>query len=107
MGCYNYPLKEIEAQITSNSYSSAIEIKPCYSSSVNRNDFLHYFLWVCLHSQSSRRKISLIIIIKFERRIDFRTGQYVYSPLNLKAQILSNSLIREYKKKGARRIQLP
>ena len=41
LGWNVYPQREIEAQITSNSYSSTIEIKPCYSSSVNRNDFLH------------------------------------------------------------------
>ena len=41
LGQYVYPLKELKAQITSNSYSSTIENKPCYSSSVNRNDFLH------------------------------------------------------------------
>ena len=50
LGQYVYPQREIKAQITSNSYSSTIEIKPCYSSSVNRNDFLHDFLEVCLHS---------------------------------------------------------
>ena len=54
LGWYVYPMKEIKAQITSNSYSSTIEIKHWNSSSVNRNDFLHDFLGVCLYSQSSR-----------------------------------------------------
>ena len=51
LGQYVYSPLKVEAQITSNSYSSTIEIKPCYSSSVNRNDFLHNFLGVCLYSQ--------------------------------------------------------
>ena len=43
---YLYPQRELKAQITSNSYSSTIEIKPWDSSSVKRNDFLHDFLGV-------------------------------------------------------------
>ena len=63
---------------------------------VNYEEKFHNFEAVCLYSQSSRRKISLIITIKFSRRIDFRLGSYSYPQKNEKAKIeldfLSNTV---------------
>ena len=59
---------------------------------VNYEEKFHNFEAVCLYSQSSRRKISLIITIKFSRRIDFRFGCYSYPRKDEKAQIETNSL---------------
>ena len=54
---------------------------------VNYEEKFHNFEAVCLYSQSSRRKFSLIITIKFSRRIDFRFGCYSYPRKDEKAQI--------------------
>ena len=59
---------------------------------VNYEEKFHNFEAVCLYSQSSRRKISLIITIKFNRRIDFRLGSYSYPWKDEKAQIESDFL---------------
>ena len=61
LGWYVYPRREIEAQITSNSYSSTIEIKPWDSSSVNRNDFLHESSPVCLPSYENGSENSFLL----------------------------------------------
>ena len=59
---------------------------------VNYEEKFHNLWAVCLYSQSSRRKISLIITIKFNRRIDFRLGCYSYPHKDEKAQIELNFL---------------
>ena len=117
LGQYVYHQRELKAQITSNSYSSTIEIKPWNSSSVNRNDFLHESSPVCLLYNESRSENSFLLEIKndhrinfinrlsetmiinhkFRARINFKPWGYNYHPLKLKAQILSNSLIINHK----------
>ena len=71
LGQYVYSPLNVEAQITSNSYSSTIEIKPWNSSSVNRNDFLHESSPVCLPYYESRSENSFLLEIKNDHRINF------------------------------------